>query len=132
MERIRAIAFEEHHCADHNPAARPTLPPPVLYSEYQLKQLIGAGGVGKVYRATVRGSDDDVAIKFLRKSFHDDPDAVDRFRAEAAVVASLDHPGIVPIRGIGQTTSGLWFMVMDLIAGRDLSRVAQERHDPPD
>ena len=126
MERIRAIAFEEHRCADHDPAARPTLPPPVLYSEYQLKQLIGAGGVGKVYRATVRGSDDDVAIKFLRKSFHDDPDAVDRFRAEAAVVASLDHPGIVPIRGIGQTTSGLWFMVMDLIAGRDLSRVAQE------
>jgi eukaryotic-like serine/threonine-protein kinase len=131
MERIRAIAIEERRCADHNPAARPTSPPPVLYSEYQLKQLIGAGGVGKVYRATVRGSDREVAIKFLRKSFHDDPDAVERFRAEAAVVATLDHPGIVPIRGIGQTTSGLWFMVMELVAGADLSQIVTARAVKP-
>jgi eukaryotic-like serine/threonine-protein kinase len=133
--RIRSMALEHSRAREpeaagwpnQDPTVRPTSPPAVLYSEYRLKQLIGAGGVGKVYRATVRGSGDEVAIKFLRKSFHDDADAIARFRAEAAVVAGLDHPGIVPIHGIGQTTSGLWFMVMELVAGSDLSQIAKQR-----
>jgi RNA polymerase sigma factor (sigma-70 family) len=101
--------------------------PVVSYSDYRIERLIGAGGVGKVYRATVRGRVEEVAVKFLRKSFHDDREAVARFRAEAALVATLNHPGIVRVHGIGQTAGGLYFMAMDLVQGSDLSRIVKAR-----
>jgi eukaryotic-like serine/threonine-protein kinase len=99
--------------------------PVVSYSDYRIERLIGAGGVGKVYRATVRGRVEEVAVKFLRKSFHDDHEAVARFRAEAALVATLNHPGVVRVHGIGQTAGGLYFMAMDLVQGSDLSRIVK-------
>ncbi len=101
--------------------------PEVAYADYRLKRLLDAGGVGKVYRAVRRTDGHEVAVKFLRKSFHADPEAIARFRAEAATVATLDHPGIVKVHGTGRTPAGLYFMVLDLVDGADLWQVAAKR-----
>ena len=64
---------------------------------YELADEIGRGGWGVVYAATHRTLGRRVAIKYLPAAFLTDSDARDRFRAEARVVASLDHPHIVPL-----------------------------------
>lgn len=91
------------------------------FADLVLNQLIGAGGMGKVYRAVHKATGQDVAVKFLRKELQDSPPIVERFLAEAAVVKRLQHPGIVRVNGIGQTKAGVWFIVMDLIEGKNLA-----------
>lgn len=95
---------------------------PLKFSDYLLQELIGAGRMGKVYRAWQRSIGRAVAVKYLRKSFHRDPDAVERFFQEARTVAQFQHPGIVRIHGLGATPGAGYFMAMQLIDGFDLSR----------
>ena len=67
---------------------------------YQLQSLIGAGGMGEVYRARDMTLGRDVAIKLLPPIFVVDPDRLLRFDREARVLASLSHPNICAIHGI--------------------------------
>ena len=71
---------------------------------YEVQTLLGAGGMGEVYRArdTILGR--DVAIKILPPSFALDPERVARFEREARVLASLNHPHIAAIYGIERAT----------------------------
>jgi hypothetical protein len=87
------------------------------YADFLLRRQIGAGGMGKVYRALDRRHGREVAVKFLRKSFHEHPHAVERFVREARIVARLRHPGIVGIHGLGRTPHGGYFIAMDLMQG---------------
>lgn len=98
----------------------PPLDSPVPYSDYQLLQLVGAGGMGKVYRAMRKSDGQVVAIKALRKDRQSDGRSVRQFLHEAAVVQRLSHPGIIRIHGLGRFPSGGYFIVMDYIAGSDL------------
>ena len=91
------------------------------FGELLLERRIGAGGMGKVYRASWRGHEEPVAVKFLRKSLLRNPAAVRRLLAEAQLVASLSHPHLLRIHGVGQTPGAGWFIVMDLAAAGDLS-----------
>lgn len=93
------------------------------YHDYLLQNLIGIGGMGKVYLAKTIASGRLVAIKFLKKHFLADVEAVERFRAEAAIVAGVNHPGIVAVEGSGTTPRGGHFIVMELIDGEDLARL---------
>jgi serine/threonine protein kinase len=93
---------------------------PLRYADYLLQELIGAGGMGKVYRGMRRRCDELVALKFLRKQFLSRPDAVAAFILEARTIAGLKHPGIVAVHGLGRTPWGGLFIVMDLIEGGDL------------
>ena len=95
---------------------------PLPYSDFLLKKLIGSGGMGKVYLGLQRSLDRYVAVKFLRRSLADYPEAIARFTTEAKTVAQLNHPGIVGIHGLGRTPGGGYFIVMDLIDGQDLGR----------
>lgn len=103
---------------------------PLQYQDYLLQELIGAGGMGKVYRALQRSLDRMVAVKFLRKSFLRNLPAVERFIGEARTVARLDHPGIVVVHGLGRTPQGGYFIAMNRVEGVDLSR-RLERERPP-
>jgi eukaryotic-like serine/threonine-protein kinase len=103
------------------PVAVPDSLAPLAYGDYLLEEMIGAGRFGKVYRARQRSLGCQVAVKYLRKSFQQDPDAVARFFQEAHTVSRLQHPGIVPVHGLGKTPSGGYFIVMDLVDGCDLS-----------
>jgi RNA polymerase sigma factor (sigma-70 family) len=111
--------------APSTPIERPTVSSadaPLRYADFVLKELIGAGGMGKVYRAVQRGTDQPVALKFLRKQFLSRPHAVAAFIQEARTIASLKHPGIVAVHGLGRTPWGGLFIVMDLTTGGDLSQ----------
>ena len=61
---------------------------------YEIRALLGAGGMGEVYRARDTKLDRDVAIKILPSAFTSDPDRLARFEREARLLASLNHPHI--------------------------------------
>lgn len=90
------------------------------FTDYVLEQLLGAGGMGKVYRAREKHTGKTVAIKALHKSRQADRRAVARFLQEAEIVAKLNHPHIVGVRGMGQFPSGGYFLAMDFVDGADL------------
>ena len=67
---------------------------------YDVTALIGEGGMGQVYQATDTKLNRQVALKVLPEASATDPDRVARFRPEAQVLASLNHPGIAQIHGL--------------------------------
>ena len=67
---------------------------------YEILAPVGAGGMGKVYKARYTKLDRDVAIKVLPAMFADDPERLARFEREAKVLASLNHPNIASIYGV--------------------------------
>src|SRR5262249_41736445 len=68
---------------------------------YQILSLIGAGGMGEVYRASDPRLGRDVAIKVLPQHLAQNPEALARFEREAKVVAALSHPNILAIHDVG-------------------------------
>jgi eukaryotic-like serine/threonine-protein kinase len=96
---------------------------PLVWTDYVLREQIGAGATGKVYRAFEKQQHREVAVKFLKKSLLTSPATIERFVREASTVAELNQPGIVPVHGIGQTPGGGLFLAMDLVRGRDLDSV---------
>src|SRR5213593_4090553 len=82
---------------------------------YEILSLIGAGGMGEVYRATDTKLGRDVAIKVLPEAFAQDSDRMARFTREAQVLASLNHPNIAAIYGVEERA-----LVMELVEGETL------------
>jgi serine/threonine protein kinase len=101
------------------------------WSDFVLREQIGAGASGRVYRALQRSTGQEVAVKFLRKSLRDNPAAVERFLREALTVSRLNHPGIVAVHGAGRTPGGGFFLLMDLVQGCDLEKVARREAIEP-
>lgn len=91
------------------------------HADYHLKRQIGAGGMCRVYTGVQMSLDKPVAVKILRKERLNDALSVQRFRREARLTASLRHPGIVDVHGLGRLPDGGYFMVLDLVSGQDLS-----------
>jgi tetratricopeptide (TPR) repeat protein/TolB-like protein len=89
------------------------------FSRFELVSRIGAGGMGEVWRARDQDLHRDVAVKFLPERFAADPVRLGRFAQEARAASSLNHPNIVTIHEIGQT-SGLPYIVMELVEGQTL------------
>ena len=67
---------------------------------YEITALIGAGGMGEVYRARDTKLNRDVALKILPELFAADPERLARFKREAQLLASLNHPNIAAIYGL--------------------------------
>lgn len=106
--------------------------PVIDWNDLVLEQQIGAGSSGKVYRAARRSTGERFAVKFLRKAIAREPAVIARFLREAETVAALAHPGIVAIRGLGQTPGRGHFLVMELVAGEDLQQVLARRMPTPE
>lgn len=99
----------------------------LAWKDYLLREQIGAGASGRVYRAQRRSDRQLVAVKFLRKSLTRSARMVERFVQEAATVSRSSHPGIVQMHGIGQTPGGGLFLVMNLVDGGSLAEIAARR-----
>lgn len=87
---------------------------------YEVLGLIGAGGMGEVYRARDTQLKRDVAIKVLPAQFAADPERVARFHREAQAVAALNHPNIAAIYGLEEYVSTR-FLVLELVEGETLA-----------
>jgi TolB-like protein/Tfp pilus assembly protein PilF len=88
---------------------------------YEVVGVLGAGGMGEVYRARDNRLGRDVAIKILPESFANDAEAIARFRGEARNLAALNHSNIVGIYDIG-VEAGVSFVVFELVEGDTLRR----------
>jgi Tol biopolymer transport system component len=94
---------------------------------YEILAALGAGGMGEVYRARDTKLNRDVALKVLPEVFARDAERMARFRREAQVLASLNHPNIATIHGL-EESNGHCALVMELVEGPTLAeriRVAQ-------
>jgi Tol biopolymer transport system component/tRNA A-37 threonylcarbamoyl transferase component Bud32 len=98
-----------------------TLPVGARIGPYEIVSALGAGGMGEVYRARDAKLNRDVAIKVLLESVSADPDRIARFRREAQVLASLNHPNIAHIHGI-EEAGGVTALVLELVEGEDLAQ----------
>ena len=86
--------------------------------DYELRDLLGVGGMAEVYRAFDAGLERDVAVKVLSGPLATDAGYVRRFRDEARRVAALSHPHIVPIYAFGEEPErGLLYLVMPVVPG---------------
>ena len=97
------------------------LGPGIELSHYRLLERIGEGGMGVVWKATDTTLGRDVAIKVLPAAFASDPERMARFEREARLLASLNHPHIAAIYGVGHV-DGFRFIAMELVEGEDLSQ----------
>jgi TolB-like protein len=87
---------------------------------YHVEAMIGAGGMGEVYRAHDPKLGRDVAIKILPRDWSADPDRVARLDREARVLASLNHPNIATIHGI-EEDAGIRALILELVEGETLA-----------
>src|SRR5688572_22414702 len=78
-------------------------PPPVVSGRYEILGLLGAGGMGSVYRARDRELDEVVALKMLRRELLDAPGMLARFRQEVKLARRVTHPCVARTFDIGDT-----------------------------
>ena len=96
------------------------------FPELEVLELIGAGGMGEVWRARDTKLARDVALKVLPDHLSDDAKALARFESEAKAVAALSHPHILAIHDFGRI-EGVSFVVTELLLGETLRAVLLRR-----
>ena len=89
-------------------------------AHYQISALLGAGGMGVVFKAADTRLGREVAIKMLAEDFHQHGDRPLRFEREAKLLASLNHPNIAAIHGLDED-QGIRFLVLELVEGETLA-----------
>jgi eukaryotic-like serine/threonine-protein kinase len=94
----------------------------ILDGRYQLRSLLGVGGMAKVYLATDRVLERQVAVKVLSPPYAQDPVFVERFRREARSAARLSHPNIVAVFDSG-SDADQHYLVMEYVPGQSLAQL---------
>jgi serine/threonine-protein kinase len=92
----------------------------IFAGHFRFGTLLGRGGMGEVYRAYDVQLHRDVALKMLPRSFAFARDKVERFKREAQVLASLNHPNIAGIHGL-EESNGVYALVLELVEGPTLA-----------
>ncbi|MEZ6106755.1 MAG: protein kinase [Pirellulaceae bacterium] len=103
----------------------------LAFPNLEIQQLVGAGGMGAVYRARHRVLDRVVALKILPPHLADRPDFSARFEREARALARLSHPNIVAIFDSGKA-EGYYFLVMEFVDGVNLRQAIAAKAIEPD
>lgn len=98
----------------------------VLDGRYRIESILGAGGMGMVFRATQTSVGREVAIKTLNPSLAAAPQFFERFKREAEVASRLKHPNVITVFDFGRADDGTCYFVMELLAGRSLKEVVKE------
>ncbi|MGD8862252.1 MAG: protein kinase [Myxococcales bacterium] len=98
---------------------------------YVILDVVGVGGMGRVYRAEQRMLGRTVAIKVIHPHLLADEQSVARFYNEARAASRLNHPNSVSIIDFGRTDDGMLYLVMEFLQGRDLARIVRDDGLPP-
>lgn len=99
-----------------------------LADRFELKSLLGEGGMARVFEAVDHDFDRTVAIKFLKREVAEaEPEIRDRFLDEARVLAGLDHPGSIPVYDAGLSADRDPYYAMKRVQGRTLAAILAER-----
>src|SRR5262249_31916437 len=96
------------------------------FGDYELMQEIGRGGMAVVWRARQLSVNRIVAIKLLRAAAFGRPGDCQRFRTEAAAVASLQHPHLVALHDFGEPEGQPWYS-LDFIPGRTRAEIVRDK-----
>jgi len=99
---------------------------------YMVLGEVARGGVGVIYRSRDVDLGREIALKVIRPDLADDSAVVERFIEEAQIGGQLQHPGIVPVYGLGLQSDGRPFFAMKFVKGQTLSALLQERKTPAD
>ena len=102
----------------------------LLNGRYELRDVVGAGGMGAVYRATDTRLGRTVAVKALRGGALADDVARARMRSEARLASTVHHPGVAQIYDYDDCSSthgGMAFIVMELVEGQSLAELLREQ-----
>ncbi|MFI6098306.1 serine/threonine-protein kinase [Lentzea sp. NPDC051213] len=101
----------------------------LLADRYRLTRRIAVGGMGEVWEGADQRLDRRVAVKVLKAELSGDPEFLHRFRVEARMTASLNHPGIASVHDYGETASvadgpeDTAYLVMELVEGEPLATI---------
>src|SRR5579862_3371109 len=132
--QTRRTDHTAHQAADrsqpgsqHEPAVAMTQ----TVGQYEIRDLLGEGGIGQVHAAFDTVLQRDVAMKSLRPELLSDTNFVDRFRAEAKSLARLNHPNITTLYSLIPDGKNL-YMVMELVRGHTLDDILAKRNAPLD
>lgn len=97
----------------------PLSPGSFFGDRFRIEASIGSGAMGAVFRATDLDSNDEVALKVLLRGSREEETRA-RFQREYDILSTLEHPGIVGIRGFGTSENGWPWLAMELIEGESL------------
>ncbi|SFL84011.1 Probable serine/threonine-protein kinase pknH [Nocardia asteroides] len=97
-----------------------------MFGRYELRRLLGVGGMGEVYEAYDTSKNRTVAVKVLNRELARDPVYVQRFRRESQAMASVQEPHVIPVHDWGEV-DGVLYIDMRLVKGTDLKERLQ-RH----
>ena len=123
-ERVRAhLDFALRMGLTGAPAA--WQPAPERLGDFRILEALGQGAMGVVYRAVQESLGREVALKLVRPEQLYFGGARERFQREVQVVASLAHPGIVPVHAVG-SADGVPYFAMELVRGATLAEVLEE------
>jgi serine/threonine protein kinase len=98
---------------------------------YLILELVGIGGMGRVYRAEQTNLGRTVAVKIIHPHLVGEENAAARFITEARAASRLNHPHSVGIIDFGKSPDGLLYLVMEFLRGKDLARVSYEEGPLP-
>ena len=102
---------------------------PSLGERYVVLKLHDQGGMGRIWVARDTNLDREVAVKELLPELTESPTALARFLREARVTGQLEHPGIVPVYELAQTSQQYPFYAMRFVRGRTFSQASLEFHE---
>lgn len=121
---LRALQFALDE--DEERAGADDLAPPKLPDDYEVRDELGRGGMGVVYRAWQKSLQRELAVKVLRPGELVFGAAMNRFRREAQRLANLRHPHIVSVHEVGEADGHVYF-TMDLVDGGTMRELLQRR-----
>jgi serine/threonine-protein kinase len=114
--------------ADPAPASPPDVAPPPVAGRYRPLRPLGKGGLGEVFVALDGELNREVALKEVQARHLGSPATVARFRREAEVTGHLEHPGVIPVYGLGVHADGRPYYAMRLIRGESLQQALDRFH----
>jgi len=103
-----------------------------LLPQYEITVLLGAGGMGAVYKGRQEALDRPVAIKILPPELAENQQFVLRFQREARILAKVQHSGIVAVHDFGQTDGGHLYFVMEFVEGTNLRHLLRGKKIAPE